>query len=90
MAGMQGRNAERVFLGQLEAMTEEGRHVSESTNSGNYAPRFFSKRPGREGFNKADFAKAMERLFSDGKIRVEEYGREHDKRRRIVAVNGGG
>ena len=86
LAGMQGRNAERVFLGQLEAMTEEGRHVSENTHSGNYAPRLFAKQPGREGFNKADFCKAMERLFSDGKIRVEEYGREHDKRRRIVAV----
>ena len=88
--GMEARKADVVFLDLLKAMTEEGRHVSESVHSGNYGPKLFAKRPGREGFNKRDFVRAMERLFSDGKIRVEEYGREHDNRKRIVAVNGGG
>ena len=87
LAGMQGRNAERVFLELLDAVTGENRYVSDSSHSHNYAPRLFAKRPGREGFNKGDFAGAMERLFSDGKIRVEEYGREHDNRKRIVAVS---
>ena len=85
-AGMEARKAEVVFLEILDAVTAEGRHVSESSHSGNYAPKLFAKRPDRQGFTKPDFAKAMERLFADGKIRVEEYGREHDRRRRIVAV----
>lgn len=88
LAGMQGRNAERVFLDQLKTMTEQGRHVSESTNSGNYAPRLFAKGPGREGFNKLEFVKAMERLFADGKIKVEPYGRPGDSRQHIVAISG--
>lgn len=87
LAGMQGRNAERVFMAQLKATTEQGRHVSESTNSGNYAPRLFAKGPDREGFNKVDFNKAMERLFADGKIKVESYGRPGDNHRHIVAVS---
>ena len=86
-AGMEARKAESVFMDQLKAMTEEGRHVSESPHSGNYGPKLFAKRPGREGFDRADFVRAMERLFADRKIRVEEYGREHDRRRRIVTVN---
>ena len=87
LAGMEGRNAERVFLGLIEALTKEGRHASESPNAGNYAPRLFAKRPERQGFNKADFTKAMERLFSDGKIKVSPYGRPGDNHRHIVAVN---
>lgn len=90
LAGMQGRNAERVFLDQLKAMTKEGRHVSESTHSGNYAPKLFAKRPDREGFNKADFVKAMERLFVDSKIKVEPYGRPGDNHQHIVAVSTAG
>ena len=87
LAGMEGRNAERVFLELLDAVTKEGRHASESPNAGNYAPRLFAKRPERQGFNKADFAKAMERLFADGRIKVESYGRPGDNHRHIVAVN---
>ena len=86
LAGMEGRNAERVFLELLEAVTAEGRSVSENTHASNYAPKLFAKRPGREGFNKADFAKAMERLFSDGRIKLEDYGPPSKNRKRIVAV----
>lgn len=86
-AGMEGRNAERVFLDQLAALTIEGRHLSENSHSGNYAPKLFAKRPDREGFNRPDFAKAMERLFVDSRIRVEPYGRPGDNHRHIVAVS---
>ena len=86
LAGMEGRNAERVFLDQLAALTIEGRHLSENSHSGNYAPKLFAKRPDREGFNRPDFAKAMERLFVDSRIRVEPYGRPGDNHRHIVAV----
>lgn len=88
LAGMEGRNAERVFLAQLEAVTAEGRHAAESTHACNYAPKLFAKRPGREGFGKADFVKAMERLFTDGKIKLASYGPPSKNRQRIVAVPG--
>ena len=90
MAGMQGRNAERVFLELLDAVTAEGRHVSESSHSGNYAPRLFAKRSERQGFNKGDFAKAMERLFVDRKIKVEPYGPLSKNQRHIVMVPDAG
>ncbi|MCH9050080.1 MAG: AAA family ATPase [Proteobacteria bacterium] len=86
LAGMQGRNAERVFLELLEAVTAEGRNVSESSHAGNYAPKLFAKRPSREGFNKADFVKAMEALFTAGKIKVEPYGPPSKNRERLSAV----
>ena len=36
---------------------------------------------------KKDFEFSMERLFADGRIRVEEYGRKSDMRRRIATSN---
>ncbi len=64
----------------------DNRHVSESRNATNYAPRIFAERLEREGFSKADFRRAMEALFSQGQIKIEEYGRKSDLRRRIAVV----
>lgn len=85
-AGMHGRNVERVFLELLEAVTAEGRPVSDNSHAGNYAPKFFATRPNRQGFNKLDFLKAMEALFTAGKIKVESYGPPSKNQQRIVAV----
>ncbi len=79
-------NAERVFLELLEATKREGRSVSDNKHAGNFAPAFFAQRADSAGFAKDEFRRAMEALFVAGKIRVETYGRKHDSRQRIVAV----
>ena len=84
--GISNRSAERVFLELLDRLDSQGRPVSESPNAGNFAPRLMGSMDGREGFNRDDLRRAMERLFNDGRIAVETYGRQHDQRRRIVAV----
>jgi RecA-family ATPase len=66
-------NAREVFLHQLDAIIAEGRHVSDSPNAGNYAPRIFARRPDREGFRQADFKRAMEELFARQIITIGKY-----------------
>ena len=80
------RKAETVFLELLERVDAEDRAVSDNSHAGNYAPRLFAKRPEREGFTKADFERAMEALFSQDRIKLEEYGRPGDLRKRIVSA----
>ena len=86
LASMNARNADRVFLDLLKAVTNEDRHVSESSHASNYAPKFFAKRPDRRSFGKVNFAKAMERLFIDGKIKNETYGPPSKCRQHIVVA----
>lgn len=86
LAGMHNRNADRVFMALLSAVTGEGRHVSDHSHSGNFAPRRFAIRPDRQGFTKVDFATSMERLFADGKIKVESYGPPSKHQEHIVPV----
>ena len=78
--------AETVFLELLQRFEAEGRPVSDASRAGNYAPRLFDKRPGREGFTKTDFERAMESLFAQGRIKLVEYGRAGDRRKRLTAV----
>ncbi len=78
--------AETIFMECLEAVIREGRNVSESKHSGNYAPKLFADRPEARGYRNEGFRRAMERLFQAGKIRVEDYGRGGDRRQRIIAV----
>jgi RecA-family ATPase len=73
-----------IFLDILDVVTRENRAVSENSRASNYAPRLFAKRPEREGYAKQDFERAMESLFSDREIRIQEYGRSGDLRHRIV------
>ena len=40
----------------------------------------------KDGCDQGDFKGAMEALFSEGRIKVVEYGRTSDCRRKIVAV----
>ena len=82
LGSIERRSCERVFLDLLSQVQAEGRHVSESNRAPNFAPTIFAQRPGREGFRKADFAGAMQRLFADRKIIVGSYRgpnrHEHD------------
>jgi RecA-family ATPase len=84
LGSIRRRAAERVFLDLLDKVTAEGRRVSASRNSGNYAPRLFAGRPDREGYKKDDFACAMEDLFSRREIITKTYGRRGDERREIA------
>lgn len=84
--GGKRRTAEEVFLDLLEALTSEGRSVSESVHAGNYAPRLFAQRPDRDGFNKVDFQQAMERLFARREISVEPYRQNRNQCSRIIAT----
>lgn len=69
------RAAEAAFLACLDMTAEQGRHVTEATNSPRYAPRVFSGMPKGKGFKVDDLAQAMERLFATGTIRVGLAGR---------------
>jgi RecA-family ATPase len=86
LGSIERRAAERVFLDLLDAATRQGRTVSDSKHAGNYAPKTFAAAPDAERYSKKDLAAAMERLFAAGEIRMEEYGRAGDQRRRMVRV----
>lgn len=73
LASIKRRTAERVFLTQLEAHTREGRHVSDNPRAGNYAPNVFALRPDREGYKFVELRRAMEGLFTTGKIKIGSY-----------------
>ena len=80
------RRAETVFLDLLQRFEADDRPVSDASRAGNYAPRLFAKRPEREGFTKTDFERAMEALFAHDRIKLIEYGRAGDLRRRLTIV----
>jgi RecA-family ATPase len=81
--------AESVFLGLLGKREAEGRPVSHKSKAGNYAPKEFAKHPGRQGYDKRAFGRAMEGLFASGSITVVEYGRPSDVREKIVPTSEG-
>ena len=64
-----------------------GRNLSDSGNAANYAPKVIAKTPQAKGFRRHELATAMERLFADGRIRIDEYGRPARPHRRLVAVD---
>jgi hypothetical protein len=68
---------EQVFLDLLKRFSGEGRNVSDKPTSPNNAPTVFAKEAEaqRQHLRKTDLEAAMRRLFADGKIHVENYGR---------------
>lgn len=70
IASIERRTAERVFMDLLGKVTAEGRFVSDSHQSPQYAARVFSMRPDRERFTKKDFEGAMQRLFAAKEIQI--------------------
>lgn len=80
----QQMRAEATFLSLLASSVVQNRPVSSSRNAGNYAPKFFAKLPGREGFGKREFEAAMNSLFDAERIMNLPYGRRGDERSRIV------
>lgn len=86
--------AEETFLALLSEIQKQGRHVSESKNAGNFAPKVLSKSPNRQGHNQKDFERAMESLFVQKKIVIAPYGRPGDWHKHLTFApsdsDGGG
>jgi len=82
-------SADDLFLEMISRCNEQGLHVSGSKTAANYAPKLFAGRPDAEGYTRADFDKAMTRLFTEKQIRLQQYGRPGDCRHEIVRVNNG-
>lgn len=85
------RSCEATFLRLLDKITAEGRRVTDSPNSPNFAPNIFGRRPPseRDRFSQGDFRRAMETLFAAGKIRVVPHSKA-DRTTRIVAIREDG
>lgn len=85
IGSIERRAAERVFLDLLDAVTAEGRRVSDNTHASNYAPKLFAMRPDRERYTRADFRRAMEALFARREIILGTYkGANRDEYQCIV------
>ena len=69
--------ADDIFLDLLKRLSGEGRNVGDKPTSPNYAPTTFAKENEAKQvqLRKPDLEAAMRRLFADGKIHVESYGR---------------
>lgn len=78
--------AEEAFLKALESIEAQGRMLSSSNRSSNYAPKIMAKSSHCEGMTKKDLLNAMERLFDKGVIKEESYGRPSAPSRKIVRV----
>jgi len=82
------QHAEEIFFKLLALYTKKNRSVSERPGS-NYAPHVFSKDPASKGVPKRQLEAAMNRLFTEDKIDVEETGPPSRRVRRIVVVTPG-
>jgi RecA-family ATPase len=77
-------DAETVFLSLLDKTTAERQPVSHNSRAGNCAPKVFALRPERRGYRRADFERAMQRLFSMNSIGIAEYQRSGHSHEKIV------
>jgi RecA-family ATPase len=66
-------NCDGLFLDLLAEALAEGRHVSENSRAGNYAPRIFARSPNCRRFRQQDLVLAMERLFAAKAIEIAVY-----------------
>lgn len=67
-ATAQAANENAIFLRCLSILTDQRRNVSHSPNVAGYAPKVMAAMIEARGFNKAQLARAMERLFALGTI----------------------
>lgn len=79
--------ADEVFTTLTRRFNENGRHVTEASNTAQYAPKVFAQEPEAQEakLTKADLEKAMARLFRSNKIRLDENG-PPSKRRNFIAL----
>src|SRR5262249_35790955 len=71
------QETELLFLALLKKFAEQGRNLSHKPQPSNYAPRVFAGEPEAKKLPRAKLAleHAMSRLFREGKIHVQTYGR---------------
>ena len=62
------------FIELLAAITGDGSYVSESVNSGRYAPKIFAGRPDGRDFSLPEYKRSMGRLFVAKRIRMGLHG----------------
>ena len=77
---------EAAFLDGLEALDRQGRNASPSPAANNFVVRLLVKDKRCRKFSRRELEGAMERLFQDGRIRVEDYGRRSAPNQRIARV----
>ncbi len=83
VAAIDRNSAEAAFLEGLQALTTQGRHVSDSLQAHSYAPKAIKQTIHGQRFTVKDLQGAMARLFDRGLIRMTE-GRP----RRLVIMQG--
>lgn len=75
--------ADRLFLDVLAQFERQGRNVSASPGP-TFAPAIMAKNPDGEGMSKAALNRAMDRLLTAGKIRIETTGPASKQRSKLV------
>ncbi|MFB0874249.1 AAA family ATPase [Sphingobium sp. sgz301303] len=80
------QSADELFLQILAAFDASGKTVARAPQSIDYAPKLFAKHPDAQGFTKQQFAVAMDRLFSTGRIGEQAVGFASKSKRVIVAA----
>jgi len=73
-----------VFLSLLAKTDAEGVVVCPSLTARNYAPTVFTKHPAGQAMPKRAFEQAMNRLLEAGAIKIVEYGKPSDRRKKLV------
>jgi RecA-family ATPase len=77
----------RLFLELLARYDAQGRRVSDKAGS-NYAPKVFARDPDAKGTTSKGFEIAMQHLFKDGVLRMDESGPPSRPVRTMVIVPG--
>jgi RecA-family ATPase len=80
-------DVETRFFEHLASVNKLGRDVGEKPGP-NYAASIFERMEEPGGYTSAAFAKAMQRLFRDGKIALEQVGSPSRNKKRLVIVSG--
>jgi len=75
--------AEQVFLAIMRRLAQQGMDVSPNPSRA-FAPALFGRRDDAEGLKPRDFERAMHRLLTAGKLRVDEDGPPSKRRKRLV------
>jgi RecA-family ATPase len=88
MSQQREKSAEECFLRLIDVFTSQGRNLSSSKNSSNYAPKLMTKNS-EGGFSTRDMEGAMERLFRKNLIKIEAYGRGKNPAQKIVIIKAG-
>jgi RecA-family ATPase len=77
--------ANTKFVELLQKTRKQGRYVHDASNNpGRYAPKVFAADPDSGGFSKPEFERAMNRLFSEERIRLIR--NSHENRHEIIEV----